>query len=343
MDDQIKIQVIGVGSPVVDLVAEVEEEMLSKAIEGRKGGMELVDAETMRTLVGALRSIPARTPGGSAGNTTFALTRMGMPCAFMGKLGNDPEGKFYQGEFKRLGGDCTRFKTDGDAPTALCVSMVTPDSERTMRTHLGAAMAFSPEDVTPEDFAGCSHVHVEGYLLFNRDLLMAVLKAVKGAGCRVSMDLGSFEVVEAARDILPDILSRYVDIVFANEEEAAAFAGSDDPLVGLEELHKICEVAAVKLGRDGALIQNGVESVRVPAAIVPDLIDTTGAGDFWAAGFLYAYLNGYGLSTAGQLGALLASHVIRHLGTSLDGVVWGNIIAETTLLLMEPKEAKKAC
>jgi sugar/nucleoside kinase (ribokinase family) len=336
MEDK-TVQVIGVGSPVVDFVIETDDEFLA-TLPGRKGGMELVDSPTLRALLKSIKDAPVKAPGGSAGNTTFALARMGMPCGFMGKVGRDDNGDYYKTLFKEVGGDVSRFKTDGADPTACCVSLVTPDSERTMRTDLGAAMGFSPADIGADDFKGCRHVHVEGYLLFNRELLFAVLEAARASDCTVSLDLGSFEVVDAAKDILPGILKEYVDIVFANEEEAAAFSGSRDPETGLAALGHLCRVAAVKVGKDGAYLKDESGTTHVPAMVVDKVIDTTGAGDYWAAGFLFAHLNGYSLTKSGCVGALFGKHVIGCMGADLPADVWGDIIAETTLLLSKKEE-----
>ncbi len=335
--DNKTVQVIGVGSPVVDFVVETDDDFLA-TLPGQKGGMELVDSPTLKALLNAIKETPVKAPGGSAGNTTFALARMGMACGFMGKVGRDENGDYYKDLFKAVGGDLSRFKTDGADPTACCVSLVTPDSERTMRTDLGAAMTFSPADVGSDDFKGCRHVHVEGYLLFNRELLYAVLKAARAAGCTVSLDLGSFEVVAAAKDILPDILKDYVDIVFANEEEAAVFTGGKDPETGLAALGHLCRVAAVKVGRDGAYLKDENGTTHVPAMVVDTVVDTTGAGDYWAAGFLFAHLNGYSLAKSGCVGSLFGKHVIGCMGADLDAGTWGDIIAETTLLLSKKEE-----
>ncbi|HEX2952123.1 MAG TPA: adenosine kinase, partial [Armatimonadota bacterium] len=205
----------------------------------------------------------------------------------------DDRGESYLTAFRQLGGDCSRLKFDEAAATACCLCLVTPDSERTMFTHLGAAQLLHPEEITPEDFASCNHAHIEGYLLFNPELLMSVLRSARQAGCRVSLDLGSFGVVTAAREILPSILADYVDIVFANEEECAAYCGHRDPLVGLETLGALCEVAVVKLGAEGALIRSATDQVHVPASPAQTVVDTTGAGDFWAAGFLYGHQGRY--------------------------------------------------
>jgi len=266
-----------------------------------------------------------RAPGGSAGNTTFALARMGLACTFLGKLGGDANGRYYREEFAGSGGDCSRFRIDRNAPTAACISLVTPDSERTLRTDLGAAMTFGPDDVELSDFLGCRHAHIEGYLLFNRDLLTVVLETVCEVGCSISLDLGSFEVVEAAGDYLAGMLDSHVDIVFANEEEAAAFSGTSDPGAGLEALAKHCGTVAVKLGKEGALLKNAAGTMHVPAVPVDRVLDTTGAGDFWAAGFLYGFLHGFELGECGRLGAILGGEVVRRFGASLDDAAWERI------------------
>ena len=330
------VQMIGVGSPVVDLVAEIEENMLA-AVPGEKGGMQLVDSVTLQNLVQQVEGRTIMAPGGSAGNTTFALARMGMRCAFMGKVGHDANGSYYRELFRKIGGECSRFKTDGHKPTACCLSMVTPDSERTLRTDLGAAADFTPQDIRRNDFHGCRHVHVEGYLLFNRELLEAILAAARAQNCTVSLDLGSFEVVEACGDILPALLEDSVDIVFANEREAAAFCGTPEPRAGLDALGRHCPVAAVKIGADGAWLKDAEGTVHVPALEAQRTVDTTGAGDYWAAGFLFGYLNRYSLLHCGRMASLLGSHVVQHMGAYLPDRAWDRIILETTRILMEEK------
>ena len=324
------IQVIGVGSPIVDLIAEVSEQLLT-SVSGKKGGMELIDTPTMESILGLLEREPVKAPGGSAGNTTFALARLGMTCAFLGKLGADDNGGYYRNAFLRENTDGSRFKTDTNLPTACCISLVTPDSERTMRTNLGAAMTLAPDEISADDFRGCSHAHIEGYLLFNRKLMMKVVESAKEADCTISLDLGSFEVVEASRDILENMLGRFVDIVFANEDEATGFCGDSDPEAGLDALSGFCGAAAVKIGKDGAWMKDGSGKIHVPAVPVDRVLDTTGAGDFWAAGFLYGYLNGCDLPTCGRFGSILGGHVVQCMGTHLEDEVWENIVKKTMI------------
>lgn len=319
-----KIEVIGVGSPIVDTLVQVENAVVH-AIGGEKGGMELVDAEWMGQTLAMLEGTHIEAPGGSAGNTVAGLLRLGTSASFLGKIGNDIGGEFYLDRFRLLGADTSRFKV-GDVANGRCLSLVTPDSERTMRTHLGAAMTLSPDEVTVADFTGVRHAHIEGYLLFNRALLYKVLKSANAAHCSISLDLASFETVEAAKDILPDLLNDYIDIVFANEEEAAAyFDGKGECQDWAKQLAGLCSVAAVKRGKDGAVLSDGQAVVSVAAQKVQSVVDTTGAGDLWAAGFLHGWLGGAPLERCGEWGSLLAGEVIQVMGAEIPTDRWKSI------------------
>ena len=324
MTENKREKVIGVGSPVVDLLAHVTDEFID-SIPGEKGGMELVDSKSLAEMVRMIEGDIAAAPGGSAGNTTFALARLGVPAAFLGKLGSDRQGAFYQDSFRSVGGDCSRFKTTPHAPTARCLSMITPDAERTMRTDLGAARQLLPVEISPRDFEECGHAHIEGYLLFDPDLIRATLDAAKEAGCTVSLDFGSFEVVRAAGRPLHGLVEKYVDILIANEEEAATYAGFRDPVASLVTIGNDCRIAAVKLGKRGSLLLHGSRTCEVPAISVERVTDTTGAGDFWDAGFLYGYLRENALEACGRLGSLLGAEVVQHVGASLPDEVWKRI------------------
>jgi len=317
-----------VGSPIIDILAQVPDEFLA-TVPGAKGGMELVGEDTMEHLLGRLPGLETnQAPGGSAGNTAFALAKMGMPTGFLGKIGQDSRGAFYRNDFMALGGDASRFLETDAAPTATCLSLITPDSERTMRTFLGAATLLAPEEISTVQFKGFKHAHVEGYLLFNPALAEKVLRTAAEAGCSVSLDLGSFEVVQAAREVLPGLLKDYVTAVFANEDEAEAFWGHDDAEKAVWQFQDLCEVVAVKLGADGALIAHGEESFRAAAVRAKKVLDTTGAGDFWAAGFLFGLLTGQSLATCGRYGAILGAEVVQHLGAYLAPASWEKVFAQ---------------
>lgn len=315
------IDLLGVGSPIVDTLARVDEAFV-RQLEGGKGGMVLVDAATMHELLGKLPADQSVAPGGSAGNTAYAAGKLGLNIGFLGKLGNDDAGNFFKQRYAELGGDVSRFKT-GTVPNGLCVSLVTPDSQRTMRTDLGAAMTLAPDEVTPADFANCRHAHIEGYLLFNRDLMRRVLDCAKEAGCTVSLDLASYEVVQAAADILGDWLKEGIDIVFANEDEAGAFCpelkGDYEALA--RRLGDYVNIAAVKMGKDGSWISQDGKLTRIEP-VVAEAIDTTGAGDYWAGGFLYGWLKGKDLATCGYYGSLLGAEVVQVMGAMLAEDRW---------------------
>ena len=313
---------IGVGSPIMDLLARVPDAFLT-TLTGAKGGMVLVDAEEMETIVSRLEQHPATVAGGSAGNTAVSAARLGLRTTFLGKLGNDATAAAYKSHFASAGGDVSRFKY-ADLANARCVSLITPDGQRTMRTCLGAAMSLGANEVSSVDFRGCRHAHIEGYLLFNRDLANAVISAARAAGCTISIDLASFEVVNAARDWILAQLRHGIDIVFANEDEIQAlFPGLGHDYSSLaRRLAEFGGTAAVKIGKDGAWIARGTELHRIPPVPAPQVIDTTGAGDAWAAGFLYGHLHGWKLPASGALGSRLGSECVRHLGPEIPPVRW---------------------
>jgi sugar/nucleoside kinase (ribokinase family) len=306
---------IGVGSPIMDLLARVPDDFLHRHVSGDKGGMVLVDHDEMHRIVGLLDGDPAYATGGSAANATYNAARLGLRTTFLGKLGNDRLAQIYRHAFESAGVDGSRFK-HGTQANARCLALVTPDAQRTMRTCLGAAMTLAPAEVTVDDFAGSRHAHIEGYLVFNRSLADAVLSAARAARCTTSLDLSSFEVVNASRDWLFSQFRRGIDVVFANEDEIRALF--EDPKSEYAELARrladLGVLAAVKVGKDGAWIAQDGALHRIAPVAVADVIDTNGAGDAWAAGFLYGYLRGWPLPACGDLASLLGSETVMHMG-----------------------------
>ncbi len=333
LDPFSSFDLIGVGSPIMDLLARVPETFLT-TLTGAKGGMVLVDDDEMEAIVSRLEDQPAAAAGGSAGNTAVSAARLGLRTTFLGKLGDDATARAYRKHFVASGGDTSRFKY-ADLANARCVSLVTPDGERTMRTCLAAAMTLRPDEISPADFRGCRHAHIEGYLLFNRDLANAVVNSARAAGCTLSVDLASFEVVNAARDWIFAQLRSGIDVVFANEDEIRALfpdaAGHDYADLALR-LAAFGGIAAVKMGKDGAWIAQGTGLHRINPVPVRSVIDTTGAGDAWAAGFLYGYCKRWTLPAAGVLGSLLGSECVRTLGPAIPNAHWPAIQARAKTL-----------
>ncbi len=320
-----KKKVLGVGSALLDILVNVDDEFLKK-VGGEKGGMVMIDAATADNLIQSLPSFQ-KVIGGSAANTLAGLQHLKMQTALLGKVGADAEGDYYCEEFKRIGGDISCFKKNPEVRTGRCISLITPDTERTMRTDLGAAATFKVTEITADDFRDVAHMHIEGYMMFNMDVFMHVLKLAKDCGATVSLDFASFEVVRIFRDKLDDILRRYVDVVFANEDETREFFGIKgelDPHKAAGDLLEFCGTAAVKLGKRGACIRNAHETAVVGSELVT-AVDTTGAGDLWQAGFLYAWLNGYSLETAGKMGAILGGEVVQVIGASIPPYRWDSV------------------
>ena len=319
--------VIGVGSPIIDLIAQVDESFL-KQVSGEKGGMVMIDSAELERILALLKDKDVkRTPGGSAANTLFDLAHFGVKTALLGKIGKDNAGEFYKSELIKAGGSAHGLRcSDNDTPTGHCICLVTPDAERTMRPALAAALEFDPSQVSKEDFAGYTLAHMEGYLLAHSlDKLQVLMSAAKAASCLISLDLASFEVVKAFRPAIMSLLEEFVDIVFANSDEADALLGDIEPEAQLAELKKLCKVAVVKLGEKGAWADCGDGAVFIPANKV-EAVDTTAAGDSFAAGFLYGYLAGFTTLDSGKLGAALAAETVQTFGAALDQAAWDRLL-----------------
>ncbi|MDT8389088.1 MAG: adenosine kinase [Lentisphaeria bacterium] len=316
-------KVIGVGSALVDQLAYVPEVFLS-TVAGAKGGMELVDHSLMRSIISRLPDFPALAPGGSAANTAVGVARLGAPAGLLAKVGRDEDGEYYISAARAAGVCPKAFKRCDVEPTGKCLSLITPDSERTMRTFLGAAGTLLPVDVTTADFAGYDVVHIEGYLLFNPELIKWVLVRAREAGAKISLDLASPEVVRAGGQELRALVREYVDYLFANEEEAREYTGTADEEAGLRALADDVDLAALKVGPRGAWVSHRGKTARIQAETV-QAVDTTGAGDSWAAGFLYGLGEGMDIDQAGHAGAMVSAEVVQVTGAALPDQTWKNL------------------
>jgi sugar/nucleoside kinase (ribokinase family) len=262
-------------------------------------------------------------PGGSAGNTVFALARMGVDVAMLGKTGKDSEGGYYREKLVSLGGSDREFLLSETVPTGVCLSLITPDAERTMRSDLGAASCLTPEDIEKVDFSRYSIVLIEGYMLFSA-AFDAVIAAAAKAGCKIVFDLATFEVVNIFRDKINALLD-YVDILFANADEAAALVGNIPEDEQLEKLAGRCSTAVLKLGKRGAMVKRSGEKVKVSAELVENPVATTASGDLWAVGFLYGFVKGRPLEDCARYGSILSGEVVKVIGSQLPDESWKKI------------------
>jgi sugar/nucleoside kinase (ribokinase family) len=316
----VSLDLIGVGSPLVDLVLTVDDEFLTDHVPGAKGGMELVESDQLDHWLRKVRRTPVQSAGGAASNTTVGCAHLGLATAFIGAIGDDATAVFYREALIRQG-VAPRLVDRPGVPSGRVLSFVTPDAQRTMRTNLGASQTLTVDDVAPAAFAGARLVMLEGYTLFNHDLTRAIAVNAKSAGCQLALDLASLEVVRFNRPILDELLDGLVDIVFANEDEAMAWNPAG-PQAALEDLAARTGIAVVKLGKDGALVASGSDRIAVPVEPVTQVVDTTGAGDTWAAGFLAGHLRGLPLHASATLGARCAAEVIQVMGATVAPAAW---------------------
>lgn len=315
-------KILGMGNALVDILIRLENYELLKEFNLPKGSMQLVDQAFARKLEErANKAGITKASGGSAANTIHGLAELNIETGYIGKVGNDSLGKFFKEDMEKAGIEPILFY--GKYDTGRAVTLITPDSERTFAVYLGAAMEQTPGDISSELFKGFKYFHVEGYLVQNHELIETALKLAKKHSIKVSLDLASYNVVEENIEFLKLLVPRYVDIIFANEDEAKAFTGKD-PEQALTELSGITEIAVVKTGEKGSLIKKGEEFYKI-GIIDADCVDTTGAGDLYAAGFLYGLIKGLSLNESGEIGALLSGKVIENIGAKINKNTWNEI------------------
>ncbi len=315
-------KVLGIGNALVDMLIRLENENLLRELNLQKGSMQLVDKDFVNLVFSKTEHLnKVQASGGSSANTIHGLAALGIDTAYIGKVGDDGLGNFFMKDLQdnHIKPFLNRSKTE----TGVATTLITPDSERTFGTFLGAAVELNTEDLNLDYFTWYQYFHIEGYLVLNKALVETALKMAKARNMTVSLDLASFNVVEANLDFLKDMVCKYIDVVFANEDEAKAFTGQA-PEKALEEIASMCNVAVVKIGKNGSLIKQGSDIYRV-GAIPASVIDTTGAGDLFAAGFLYGMVKGLSLDKCGHVGALLAGKVIEVMGAKINDGVWDGI------------------
>jgi sugar/nucleoside kinase (ribokinase family) len=284
--------------------------------------MQLVDENFLNMATEATQGLKQNiAAGGSAANTINGIANIGLPCSFIGKISNDKFGEYYHADMLKNGIEPILIK--GVAQTGRATVFISKDSERTFGTYLGAAIEMIPDELTPEMFDGYHYFHIEGYLVQNHDLVRRAMQLAHEKGVKISLDLASYNVVEANRDFLKEMIEKYVDILFANEEEAKAFTGKS-PEESLHELAKLVDIAVVKVGSKGSMIKRKNEVYNV-GVIKVNPVDTTGAGDLYAAGFLYGLAKNLPLDKCGQIGAILSGKVIEFVGPKMDANTWKEI------------------
>src|SRR4030042_1042152 len=311
--------VLGMGNALVDVMTQIDSDKTLREFKLPKGSMQLVNKEfSNRILASTLGLKKHQSSGGSAANTIHGLAHLGMKAGFIGKIGHDNLGRFFEQDMKQNGIKPVLFHDLEE--TGRSIALVTPDSERTFATYLGASIALQEEDITSDIFTGFQNFHVEGYLVQNKKLIRKALRLAKSSGLIVSFDMASYNVVAENVEFIEGIIKEYVDVVFANEQEAEVFTAKKSK-EAFRELSRFCDIAVMTMGLKGSLVRRGSEEHRIGIEEV-NTIDTTGAGDLYASGFIYGICKDLPLDRCGHVGAICSAYVTEVIGAKMDEKRW---------------------
>ncbi|HJN36446.1 MAG: adenosine kinase [Prochlorococcus sp.] len=309
------LDVVGIGNAIVDVLVQTDDAFL-QAHDLSKGNMTLVDESQAQQLYNA--SGPGlETSGGSAANTLAGIAQLGGKAGFIGRVKNDQLGTIFSHDIRSVG---ARFETPAvsDGPsTARCLILVTPDAQRTMCTYLGASVQLEPEDLDLSMVRETKVLYLEGYLWDSpaaKRAFIAAAQACRDAGGQVALSLSDGFCVDRHRDSFIDLVEQHIDVLFANESEIIALYQSESFEAAVERVKGACQVAALTRSEKGSLVLSGDQRWDIEACKLAPLVDTTGAGDLYAGGFLYGYTQGETLKRCGELGSLCAGQVVTQLG-----------------------------
>ncbi len=312
--------ILGIGNALTDILAILPGEEVLSQYNLPIGSMQHIDQTTGDKIWQRLRTMDVQyVAGGSAANTITGTAVFGMPSGFIGKVGDDELGSLYKSDLERIGVKTHLLRGESSSGRAM-VFITAPNAERTFAVYLGAALELVPEELKPEFFVGYDYFHIEGYLVQNQALLRRAVEMAKAAGLIISIDMASYNVVESNHAFLHDIVENFVDIVFANETESEAFTRKK-PREALDVLAQKCKIAVVKIGKEGSMVKSGDEYHFIEAWPA-NTIDATGAGDIYAAGFLYAHSLGMPLRVCGEIGSIIAAKVVEVIGSKVDIPRW---------------------
>ncbi|WP_420548630.1 adenosine kinase [Curvivirga sp.] len=318
---QFKYDLVGIGNALVDVLTKIEDNFL-EAQNLPKGSMNLVDMDQSNSLYEQLP--PGKeASGGSAGNTMAGFAALGGKGAFIGKVAGDQFGQVFRHDLKAMGVSFDSTDYEGDYSTGKCLVLVSPDAERTMCTYLGAANDLRPEDIDEAVITGSKVVYMEGYLYDRETAKQAFIKAAEtahkgGTETLVSLSLSDPFCVDRFRSEFRDLVKNHVDILFANEDEIMSLYEVDTFGKAMDMVRQDCKLAFLTRGSKGSVVASADDILAVPAVKVDTVVDTTGAGDQYAAGALYGYTQGHSLETCARLGNMMAGEVISHYGARLE-------------------------
>ncbi len=311
-------KILGIANPIVDYIMHVSDEYLSQ-ITDLKGGMETISCSEFDRLLANKYFLTSISAGGSATNVMKGLARLGEKCAAAGKMGIDEAARQFLNNLEEY--KITPLYLTSRTPTGKALCLVTPDGERTIRTYLGASVEMRADDLDPAIFRGVRLVHIEGYAILNEGVAERAMQMAHKAGAKISFDLANFEMVYDNKDLIFELLKKYVDILFANEKEVFALTGLEAE-EGCAFLKNYCETVAVSRGKAGCVVSSKNSQLSYPAFAIENPLDTTGAGDLFASGFLFGCLNDKSLEQCAYLGCSLGAAVVQVNGAEIPLSVW---------------------
>lgn len=323
MDNNNTSSVLCVGNALVDIMIALENDAILEQFNLLKGSMTLVDSSLSHEIyLSTMQHRRELKTGGSAANTAYTLACLGAKSGYAGKVGDDDLGRLFAKDFQDKNINTHLFASD--LGTGRVMALVGADSERTMATYLGAAAEMVSEEFTPGLIKLYDIIYIEGYLVQDHTLIETIAKMAHENNRTIVLDTASFNVVEQNLDFMKKLITDYIDIVFANEEEALALTGLE-PEEAAVEIAKWCRLAIVKTGKSGSLICDGNETLKIEP-VHTDAVDSTGAGDNYAAGFLYGYTRNLDLRKCGDIASLVASYSVETFGPRIPDPKWQKLL-----------------
>ena len=312
-----KYDVIGLGNPLVDMLLQIDNDSFLK-LNLKKGSSTLLSEEELKNIQKNITDVKIKiAPGDSTANTLAGIANLGGSVIFCGKVGEDEHGIYYEETLNKAKVSHRLTKVKGI--TGKCMSFITPDAQRTFAVHLGVAIKLLKEDLFEDDIKNSKFLHLTGYQLEDKTLRETALHAMNVAkenNLKISIDLADPSLIRRCLPDLLNIIKTYADIVFVNEDEAEALTGLK-PEEAIHEIAKMCDIAIVKIGKEGSIIKQNEMIYRIKG-FTAKAIDTTGAGDMYASGFLYGLSKGYSIDIAGEIGSYVASKVVEKIGARID-------------------------
>lgn len=312
--------IIGLGSAFIDYIIKINDEDLHE-MKYEKGSWAPIEYSSLQSLLKKNNHKIVSSSGGGSANVIKGLAKLGQKCAVLGKIGSDDKGLFYLKCLKNL--DITPILHKGVLPTGQAICFITPDGEGTMRSYMGSSHGTENVNLDLSIFSKIRLFHIESYQLHNPSLLKQAIEEAKEQGAKISLDLSNSEIVKIYKDDLLNIIPKYIDIVFCNDSEAFELTHLP-PQEACDFLATFCEVVVITMGDKGSWIKSGKIKFYTPAIHV-EAVDTTGAGDLFASGFLHGYLNNAPLQTCAWLGSYVASKVVQNYGSDIPDSMWKEI------------------